>query len=141
MWSWIWPITGVWGQIWGEGTVRSPVGFSLLIPPSRIQTRGKFTFTRCAANWEEKKEKWFSGFTRSAGPLHGFNMHNGNNIITQLQVSIALCKLSCMFVSEYTQDKNWLRRKLWGENYKDYFCQVWTCLQLTQKLTFSYLIE
>lgn len=38
------------GQIWGEGTVSSPVGFSLLIPPSKIQTRGKFTLTRCVAN-------------------------------------------------------------------------------------------
>lgn len=43
----------VQGQIWGEGTVRRPVGFSLLIPPSRMHTRGKFTFTRCDANWEE----------------------------------------------------------------------------------------
>lgn len=43
------------GQIWGEGTVRRPVGFSLLMPPSRMQTRGKATLTRCAANCEKGK--------------------------------------------------------------------------------------
>lgn len=42
----------VWLQICGEGTVSRPVGFSLLIPPSRIHTRGKFTLTRCDANWK-----------------------------------------------------------------------------------------
>lgn len=50
------------GQIWGEGTVRRPVGFSLLMPPSRMQTRGKATLTRCAANCEERsrgKKQWF----------------------------------------------------------------------------------
>lgn len=38
-------------QIWGEGTVRSPVGFILLIPPSSTQTRSKLTFTKWVANW------------------------------------------------------------------------------------------
>lgn len=44
-------------HIWGEGTVRRPVGLILLMPPSRIQILGYFIFTRCAANW--KKEASF----------------------------------------------------------------------------------
>lgn len=37
-------------HIWGEGTVRRPVGLILLMPPSRIQILGYFIFTRWAAN-------------------------------------------------------------------------------------------
>ena len=31
------------------------MGFSLLMPPSRMQTLGKATLTRCAANCEKKR--------------------------------------------------------------------------------------
>lgn len=41
-------------HIWGEGTVRSPVGLILLMPPSRMQTLGYFIFTRWAANWKKR---------------------------------------------------------------------------------------
>ena len=37
----VWQLAGVVSdQIWGEGTVRRPVGFILLMPPSRVVTRG-----------------------------------------------------------------------------------------------------
>ena len=46
-------------HIWGEGTVRRPVGLILLMPPSRIQILGYFIFTRWAANWKKKKKDKF----------------------------------------------------------------------------------
>lgn len=45
-------------HIWGDGTVRRPVGLILLMPPSRIQILGYFIFTRWAANWKKKKDKF-----------------------------------------------------------------------------------
>lgn len=50
-----WSATHMVLHIWGEGTVRSPVGLILLMPPSRIQTLGYFIFTRWAANWKNRR--------------------------------------------------------------------------------------
>lgn len=82
------------GQIWGEGTVRRPVGFSLLMPPSRMQTRGKATLTRCAANCEkgkgEKKvshHQWFypvfPAYAFSSSPLKPASRHAAIAATTQ----------------------------------------------------------
>ncbi len=43
--------------ICGDGTVNSPVDFILFMPPSKTQTRGKFTFTRWAANYRRKESE------------------------------------------------------------------------------------
>lgn len=56
-------------HIWGEGTVRSPVGLILLMPPSRMQTLGYFIFTRWAANW--KKRSCYRNHSR-VSPVPGF---------------------------------------------------------------------
>lgn len=76
----------VWLQICGEGTVSRPVGFSLLIPPSRIHTRGKFTLTRCDANWEgiweEKYRVKALSFVPSGNPeSHHSIMHRVPTLI------------------------------------------------------------
>lgn len=119
------------GQIWGEGTVRRPVGFSLLMPPSRMQTRGKATLTRCAANCEKGKgEKkvthrhWFypvfpaSAF--SSSPLKPASRHaaiaattqrNFQNPANRLLLSTKHKTLQ-LPVSSHSQRTNWKKRLL-----------------------------